>query len=229
MYFRDTFIHHTTPTPQEATITSASVNNLYWNCGNTIQINVSDQTKSIQVKASSTSVIQSRSDLKRFSIIPNGKTCVLSITTTDMDGTTFKWDRKFNVIKPPKPTIQLLVNGKEYNGVSPVPKKSRVVVRLKPDADFRAKFPKDARYMISNVDLLSQRSLGAPSKVGAFSGSGKDAIQGIPISLGNKLRADPPGTKVYFKIAKVYRVNFQNKKVEEKYSDRELYVGLVVK
>jgi hypothetical protein len=83
--------------------------------------------------------------------------------------------------------------------------------------------------MISNVDLLSQRSLGAPSKVGVFNGNGKDGIKGIPVALGNKLKSDSPGTKIYFKIDKVYRINFQNKKIEEKFADRDLYIGAVIK
>ena len=138
-------------------------------------------------------------------------------------------DVKYKVIKPPKPSIQLLVSGREYNGASPIPKKSSCVVRLKPDADFRAALPKDARYMISKVSLLSQRSLGAPSTVGSYSGSGKDAVKGIPVSLGNKLKSDAPGTKIFFKIDKVYRVNFQNKKVEVRFGDRELYIGAIIK
>lgn len=83
--------------------------------------------------------------------------------------------------------------------------------------------------MITKVDLLSQRSLGAPTTVDTYNGSGKDAVKGISVELGNALKQDSPGTKIYFKIDKVYRINFQGKNLEEKFGERELYIGAVIK
>jgi hypothetical protein len=161
--------------------------------------------------------------------VPTGKTCVLSVAS-NTNGQNIKIDDiAYKVIKPPKPDIVLLVNGKEYNGAAPISSKSNCVVRVRPDSDFLSALPRDARYLVSSVDLLSQRSLGAPSKVGVFSGAGTDGVKGIPVALGNKLKGDTPGTKIYFKIDKVYRINFQNNKIEEKFSDRDLYIGAVIK
>ncbi len=209
-------------------IISQSVDILYYNCGNTLNFDLEEGEAVPDIKASSANVLKSKSDERKFTVVPTGKTCVISCIINNEDSY-HKWDRKYKVIKPPKPEIQLLVNGKEYNGASPINKKSNVVLRLKPDADFKASMPRDARYMISNVDLLAQRSLGAPTKIGTYSGLGKDATKGIPIPLGNKLKADTPGTIIYFKIKSIYRMNFQNKKIEEKYADREFYVSAVIK
>ena len=210
-------------------ITSPAVDVLYWKCGNPIDLDLPNDWKLPKITASNAEVLQSNSDNKKFTIVPSGKTCILSNQATTSGGNLHQWDRSYNVIKPPKPDIELLVNGKLYNGASPISKKSQVVVRVKPNPDFLSSMPKDARYQISRIDLLSQRSLGAPTKVGTYNGAGKDASQGITINLGNKLKNDPPGTKIYFKIDKIYRVNFQNKKVEEKFSDRMLYAGAVIK
>jgi hypothetical protein len=210
-------------------ITSPALDVLYWQCGNPIDLDLPNNWKLPKISATNADVLQSNSDNRKFTIVPSGKTCVLNNQVTTTDGNLHQWDRKYTVIKPPKPEIELLVNGRLYNGASPISKKSRVVVRLKPNSDFGAALPKDARYQISRIDLLSQRSLGAPTKVGTYSGSGKDAAKGIPISLGNKLKQDTPGTIIYFKIDKVYRVNFQNKKVEEKFPDRMLYLSAVIK
>ena len=215
----------------EVVITSASVQNLYWNCGNALNVDVPALGDLYNPKfaASSATVLPSTSDKKKVTIIPTGRECILGVSSLT-NGQTIKIDDiKYKVIKPPKPEIQLLVNGKEYNGASPIPSKSNCVVRVKADSDFLSALPKDARYMISNVDLLSQRSLGAPTKVAAYSGGGVDGTKGIPVALGNSLKGDTPGTKIYFKIDKVYRINFQNNKIEENFADRDLFVGAVIK
>ncbi|MEM0996969.1 MAG: hypothetical protein AAGN35_07815 [Bacteroidota bacterium] len=215
----------------EVVITSASVQNLYYKCGNTINVDVPALGEFYNPKftASQAKVLPSKSDKRKVTIVPSGKKCVLGVSSLT-NGQNIKIDDvTYKVIKPPKPSIQLLVNNKEYNGAAAIPKKSRCVVRLKADTDFRAALPKDARYMVSNIALLSQRSLGAPTRVGSYGGSGKDALKGIPINLGNKLKSDPPGTKIYFKIDKIYRINFQNQKIPEKFGDRDLYIGAVIK
>jgi len=215
----------------EVVITSASVQNLYYKCGNIINVDVpalGDLYNPV-FSASNASVLKSKSDKKKITIVPSGKTCILGVSS-NTNGQKIKIDDiKYKVIKPPKPQIQLIVNGKPYNGTSPINKKSRCIVRIKPDSDFKAALPKDARYAVSKVQLKSQRSLGAPTTVGSFSGNGKNAEKGININLGSKLKSDPPGTKIYFKLDKVYRINFQSKRVEEKFGEIDLYIGAVIK
>lgn len=215
----------------EVVITSASVQNLYFKCGNIINVDVpalGDLYNPV-FTASSAQVLKSKSDKKKITIVPSGKTCILGVSS-NTNGQTIKIDNiKYKVIKPPKPQIQLIVNGKTYNGTSPINKKSKCIVRIKPDADFKSALPKDARYAVSKVVLKSQRSLGAPTTVGSFSGNGKNAESGITVNLGSKLKSDPPGTKIYFKLDKIYRINFQQKRVEEKFGEIDLYIGAVIK
>lgn len=215
----------------EVVITSASVQNLYFQCGNTINVDVPalGDLYNPKFSVSKGKALPSSSDKKKVTIVPTGRTCVLGVSSVT-NGQTIKIDDvKYNVIKPPKPTIELLVNGKPSNGAQPISKKSRVIVRLKADSDFKAALPRDARYAINKIELKVARSLGAPTNAGSYSGSGKDATKGIPITLGNKLKSDGPGTKIYFKIDKVYRINFQNKKVAENFGERDLYIGAVIK
>jgi hypothetical protein len=215
----------------EVVITSASVQNLYYNCGNTINVDVPALAEFYNPKftASDAQVLPSSTDKRVITIVPTGKVCILGVSSLT-NGQNIKIDDiKYKVIKPPRPLIVLEVLGKEYNGASPIPSKANCVVKIRPDADFRSALPKDARYALDGIDLLSQRSLGAPSKVASFSGSGKDAVAGVPCPLGQALKSDPPGTKIFFKIGHVYRVNFQNKKVEEQFGDRDLYIGAMIK
>jgi gliding motility-associated protein GldM len=215
----------------EVVITSASVQNLYANCGNTINVDVPalGEFYKPMFTATEAQVLPSSTDKRIITIVPTGKTCVLGVSS-NTNGQTIKIDDiKYKVIKPPRPEIVLTVLGKEYNGATPIPGKADCKVSIRPDNDFRNALPKDARYVIDNIDLLSQRSLGAPTKVAAFSGNGKDAVAGVSVPLGNSLKSDAPGTKIYFKIGTVYRVNFQNKRVEEQFGDRDLYIGAVIK
>lgn len=215
----------------EVVITSASVQNLYYNCGNTINVDVPalGEFYNPVLSATEADVLKTDSDKRKITIVPRGRTCDLSVSS-NTNSQMIKIDViKYKVIKPPKPSIVLTVNGQVYNGASPINSKSNCVVKVDADSDFRNALPKDARYMIPKVELLAQRSLGAPTKVSDFSGNGRDAQQGIPISLGNSLKSDPPGTKIYFKIEDVYRINFQNNKIKEQFGERDLYIGAVIK
>jgi gliding motility-associated protein GldM len=215
----------------EVVITSASVQNLYYKCGNIINVDVPalGEFYNPVLKGSSAEILKSSSDKRKVTVVPSGRKCILSVSS-NTNGRVIKIDDvKYNVIKPPRPEIQLIVNGKEYNGTSPINKKSRCVVRVKPDSDFKAALPRDARYAISQVKLLSQRSLGAPTTVGSYSGNGKNAEKGVNVNLGSKLKTDPPGTKIYFKLEKVYRINFKNQRVEEKFGEIDLYIGAIIK
>ncbi len=215
----------------EVVITSASVQNLYYGCGNALNVDCPalGEFYNPVFSATDADVIPDPSVKKKVVIVPRGKTCDLTVAS-NTNGQRIEIDKvKYKVIMPPRPSIQLLISGSEYNGAAPINKKATCTVKLKPDSDFAAALPKDCRYAISKVELLSQRSLGAPTTVDSYNGSGKDATKGITVDLGNSLKQDPPGTKIYFKIDKIYRINFQNKQMEEKFGERELYIGAVIK
>jgi gliding motility-associated protein GldM len=215
----------------EVVITSASVQNLYANCGNIINVDVPALGEFYNPKfaASSATVLPSTSDKRKVTIVPTGKTCVLSVSSLT-NGQNIKIDDiTYKVIRPPRPTLDLMVNGKLFNGATPIPAKAPCKIVVNPDNDFKSALPKDARYMVSNIKLLSQRSLGAPTTAASFSGAGKDAVAGINCDLGNALKGDGPGTKIFFNVEKVYRINFQNQKIEEPFSDKDLYIGAIIK
>jgi hypothetical protein len=133
------------------------------------------------------------------------------------------------VVQPPKPTIELSINGKTNSGVVPVSANSRVQVRVVPDADFKANLPDDARYTISSIDVLAQLSLGPPVKVNALNTNGKDATQAIMVSLGTQVRNARRGTKVYIRINDIYRHNFQNKRVPQPLGEAERMLSIVLR
>lgn len=215
------YVHDTVYQASSGFSLSNTTGCLYLQCGNVFSVDGIEDN--FEVKSAQVTVLNQQG-ANSFTIIPKENVVTVNLKAGDVDRSV-----EYCAVRPPKPEIEMLVNGQIYTGMAPISKKSNVLLRIKPDADFKTHFPTDSRYVIDQVDLLVQRSLGAPVKVGSFSGSGKDATIGIPVALGNKLKADPPGTKIYLKIGKVSRVNYQNMVVEEAFSERELVLSAIIK
>ncbi len=213
-------------------ITSAAVQNLYRSCANDINIDVpalGDQYNP-QVSASDANVIKSQQSKTKFRIVPTGKTCDVTVNSLTNGQNVKIGTVAYKVIEPPKPGIDMAVNGQRYNGASMVPNTSRVAVKLNPDADFAANLPADARYTIGSIDVLAQLSLGPPTKVNSVNCQGRDATKPIEVSLGTEVRQSRPGTKVFIQINKIYRINFENKTIEDsRFSLVEQTLSLTVK
>jgi gliding motility-associated protein GldM len=215
----------------EVVITSKSVQNLYRACGNKINIDVpalGDLYNPSISASGGADAIQDPANKKVFTIVPQGKECIVGVTS-NTNGQNLKIDDiKYSVIAPPRPQIQIIVNGKIYDGSTPIPKKSTLTVKIVPDKEFLEKLPADARYEIGTARVLVQRGLGVPKEVTNTNASGKDARTGISVPLGTSLQNDNAGTKIYVVVDKIYRVNFKSQKVEENFIETERMVGAVI-
>ncbi len=215
----------------EVVITSKSVQNLYRACGNKINIDVpalGDLYNPVISASGGADVIQDPANKKIFTIVPQGKECIVGVTS-NTNGQNLKIDDiKYSVIGPPRPSIQLIANGKPYDGTTPIPKKSNLTLKIVPDKEFLEKLPADARYEISQVTVKVARGLSAPKAVLNQSGSGKDARSGISLQLGVSLQNDDAGTKIYVEVDKIFRVNFKNQKIEESFGLTERIIGAVI-
>ena len=88
----------------EVVITSASVQNLYYNCGNTINVDVPALGDLYNPKftASSATVLPNATDKRKVTIVPTGRECILGVSSLT-NGQNIKIDDvKYTVIKPPK-------------------------------------------------------------------------------------------------------------------------------
>ena len=199
-------------------ITSASVQNLYRNCANDVNIRVPalGDYYNPKVSASSASVQGSQKSKEQFRIIPTGKNCVVSVSNVLNGKTTKVGDVPYKVIEPPKPSVAIGVNGKILQGPTPVRKGSRVQVTLIPDVDFKTALPSDARYQISKITVKAKLSLGAPRTVNSINSAGRDATRPITVPLGAQVNSAKSGTTVYIELEDIIRVNFQGKKIVDK-------------
>ena len=216
----------------EVVINSATVQNLYRECANDVTIDVPalGNFYNPKVSVSSGSVTTSPQNKKLFRVIPTGKKCEVRVSNVMNGATTSIGSVLYNVIAPPRPAIDMAVNGKQTNGSVPVPKNSRIQVRIVPDPEFRAALPSDARYEISKITVKAQLSLGPPETVNNINLSGRDATKAIQVRLGSRVQQAPANTKIYLEVDKIYRKNFQNKLIEERlFSLADKTLSLVVR
>jgi len=214
----------------EVVITSAAIQILYSQCGNDVNIDVpalGDQYNP-SVGIDKGSVIPNKNSKKKFRIVPTGRTARVAVSSVTNGQKLLIGNVDYKVIRPPKPGIDMRVNGKQVNG--PVPKTSRIQVRLQADQDFASALPADARYGIGSVEVKAQLSLGPPTTVNRVNTAGKDALKPINITMGTQVRQARAGTAVYIILNDIYRTNFQNKRiVDKRFSEVERTLQVVVK
>ncbi|MEL6674058.1 MAG: GldM family protein [Bacteroidota bacterium] len=215
----------------EVVVNSAAIQILYQECGNDVNIDVpalGDQYNP-KIAIDKGRVITNSKSRTKFRLVPTGRTAKVTVSSVTNGQTVKIDDVNYKVIKPPKPTIDMRVNGKKVTG-APVSKTSRVQVKLDADPDFKSSLPQDARYGIQGVEVKAQLSLGPPVTVNRINTAGKDATKAISVAMGTRVRQARAGTTVYIVLNDIYRVNFQNKRiVDRRFSEVERTLSLVVK
>lgn len=200
----------------EIVVTSATIQNLYRECGNMINIDVPalGELYNPVCTASEAEITPSKESKKKFLIVPRGKKCVVGVSSVTNGQTMKIGDVVYNVIDPPKPSLQLLVAGQMASAQTKVGKGTMVKLKVVPDPEFKSLLPMDARYEVSVVDVYKQCGLGPPTKAGSANLAGRDASgEGLDFPIPGDAFQCPSGSKIYFEVKEVVRKNFQSKKV----------------
>ncbi|MCB9233480.1 MAG: gliding motility protein GldM [Bacteroidia bacterium] len=204
----------------EVVIRSRAVQVLYKDCGNEISVDVPALQENYNPDFGGSAggrIIPVAGSKKDITIVPSARHFDLAVAS-NTNGQRIKIDNiKYNVIKPPKPSIEILgTNGQAYNGISAISKRGKVKIRVRPDEDFKAFLPKDARYRVKSVKLLYQSGMLPPKTITVINTTNMNIMNGIEVNLyEGDIRQSSPGDRVYIEIDKVFRVNFQNEEVEE--------------
>jgi gliding motility-associated protein GldM len=213
----------------EVRISSASIQSLYRHCSNPINIDVpalGDLFDPV-VSATQAQVRTSGQSRKRFMIEPTGQNCVLSVSNRAEGRVTKVEDIRYRVIEPPKPSIEMQVNGRSYNGAVPVARSSRVALRLIADREFAMAQPGDAQYEIGEVVILLQDQLGPARVVKTLNLQGQDATRLQQIPLGPEVQQARPGTQAFVQIREVYRKNYRGERIADtRFPELELTLSL---
>ena len=215
----------------EIVVTSEAIQILYQNCGNDVRIDVpalGDQYNPKVALKGGGDVRQSPKDKKVFRIVPTGRSAVVQVNTLTNGQNLNIGDVAYKVIRPPKPTIDIFVGGRPYDGAGFVPKRGAIGVKINPNADFASALPQDARYAVSGATVLDQLSLGPPKTLNRVGAQG-NAVKGFTVPLGREVGQARAGTTVFVRVEDIYRVNFAGKRVKEPFSELERTIKFNVK
>jgi gliding motility-associated protein GldM len=181
-------------------IQSASVQALYFKCGN--KLNVSVPALGAQYKpsfsASGASAIPG-SKTGDVTLIPNSREVTLNVSS----GGNAIGSQTFQVRPIPKPTIQCLVGGREANekqGTAGTLVRS-MTLKAVPDAGFATFLPEDARFRVTRYEVTLVR--GRRPALAPITVSGPQA------NLSSVVDNYREGDRLYVEVKEVQRMNFQ--------------------
>ena len=207
----------------EIVVTSEAIQILYQNCGNDVRIDVpalGDQYNPKVTLKGGGEILQSPRDKKVFRLVPTGRSAVVVVNTLTNGQNINIGEVAYKVIQPPKPSIDVFVGGRPYDGAGFVPKRGAIGIKITPNKDFRAALPQDARYAVSGATVLAQLSLGPPKVVNRV-GAQANAVKGFTVPLGREVGQARAGTTVFVRVEDVYRVNYAGRRVKEPFSELE--------
>jgi gliding motility-associated protein GldM len=209
---RDTIFPLTVPytvTKPVMQIQSASVQALYFKCGN--KLNVQVPALGAQYKpsfsASGASVITG-AKTGDVTLVPNSKQVTLSVSSS---GNAIG-SQTFEVRPIPKPDIKCVVGGREANEKqgTPITAVRNMSLKAIPDAGFAQFLPEDARYRVTQYEITLVR--GKRPAMPARTINGPDA------NLNDVVNSAREGDRLYIEVKEVRRLNFQNQQEEVKVS-----------
>lgn len=193
-------------------VQSASVQALYLNCGNFLNINCpalgTEYNPSFRATGGSASAGAKKGEV---TVVPTTPNVVLSVSS----GGVKIDDLKFKVRKIPKPEIVALAGNKPVNEKKGVraPGPRSIKMKAIPDESFKAFLPKDARYKVTKWEATLVRGKRPVDKKTFTSGTGNLS------SFASKAK---PGDRILIEVKQVKRLNFKNQSETVK-------VGLVLK
>ena len=181
-------------------IQSASVQALYFKCGNKLSVQVpalgAQYKPSFSASGASVIAGAQKGDV---TLVPNAKEVTLNVAS---EGNAIG-SQTFQVRLIPKPEIKCFVGGREANEKQGTPGTAVRSMLLKaiPDASFATFLPEDARYRVSRyeVTLVRGKRPALPTK----------AISGPQADLSDVVNAYRDGDRLYVEVKEVQRLNFQ--------------------
>lgn len=214
----------------EVVVRSEELQLLYKDCGNKVSVDVpalGDEYNPDFSRSKGGKVKKVSGSKKKIVIVPSQRNFLLSVYSRS-GGQSVKIDElKYNVIAPPQPQLVLEVGGREHDGASSINRRQRVKVRLKPDKEFYRTLKKDARYKVGTVKLMYQSGIQAPRTLQSKSGN---IMNGISFNLNQgALRQAPPGSKIFFEIEGVRRVNFEGRPININMSRRSRILAVNIR
>ena len=197
-------------------IQSASVQALYLNCGNEIQINVpalgSEYNPTFSARGGD---VVRGSKAGEVTIIPKSKKVDLNVSNAG----NFIGSQSFGVRQIPAPEIKARIRGKEIDAKTGIPVSTpSFSLDAIADASFAEFLPKDARFQVREAEI---------NLVRAGRGVSRQRVNSKDVNL-NKLAGKRKGDNIVIEIKRVARANFRGE-VEEFKNFAPRYITIPLK
>ncbi|QNH61964.1 gliding motility protein GldM [Hymenobacter sediminicola] len=200
---RDTTFNVTVPytvTKPVMQIQSASVQALYFKCGNKLSVQVPALGAQYDPSFSASGASTIKGSAKgEVTLVPNSKEVTLSVSS----GGNPIGSQTFQVRPIPKPEIKCIVGGREANEKqgTPITAVRNLSLKAIPDAGFATFLPEDARYRVSRyeVTLVRGKRPAMPTRT----------VNGPDVSLNDVVNSAREGDRLYIEVKEVQRMNFQ--------------------
>ena len=183
-------------------IQSASVQALYRNCGNALDVQVpalgAAYNPSFRIKGGTSQGGKGG----KVTVVPTAPSVDLSVYSAG----TYIGKQTFRVKQIPQPSLELRSGGKEIDlkrGVSKSTFPREITLNAVPDADFAQFLPKDARYRVTKWEVtLARGPRGIDTK----------RVTTTKASLSDWVSKFRPGDSIVIEAKEVQRMNFKNEK-----------------
>ena len=182
-------------------IQSASVQALYYQCGNKLSVQVPALGAQYQPSFGGSGASFITGQKGEVTIVPNTREVTLNVSS----GGNPIGSQVFKVRQIPQPTIKCFVGGTEADEKRGVPSGTlrSITMQAVADPSFKAFLPDDARFRVSRFEVTLAR--GRRPAAAPISANGPQVDVG---SLGNVARE---GDRLYIEVKGVQRQNFQGK------------------
>ncbi|MBO0358256.1 gliding motility protein GldM [Hymenobacter sp. BT186] len=201
---RDTTFKVTVPytiTKPVMQVQSASVQALYFRCGNKLSVQVPALGAQYDPSFSASGAATIKGSAKgEVTLVPNSKEVTLNVSS----GGNAIGSQTFQVRPIPKPEIKCIVGGREANEKqgTPITAVRNMQLRAVPDAGFATFLPEDARYRVSRYEITLVR--------GKRPAMPMIPVNGPTVDLSSVVNSAREGDRLYIEVKQVQRMNFQN-------------------
>ena len=207
----------------EIVATSEATQALYRSCLNPIRIDVPGlEDRELRLKAGGAGDgVKGRT----IALSPGGEAASVAVYLVDeAQGDVFLGTKRFSVVEPPRPEISVTNAGRALRNGDNLPKRRALVeFRIVPDAEFRSRFPRDARYSAGRATVYLRKGLTASQELGTFSLEG-----GQKLVLTRALRDAQPGDRLTIRLHGVVRINHAGRAVPVALSEASRTFGFVI-
>ncbi|RZJ94988.1 MAG: gliding motility protein GldM [Hymenobacter sp.] len=181
-------------------IQSASVQALYYKCGNKLSVQVPALGAQYQPSFSASGASLITGQKGEVTVVPNAREVTLNVSS----GGNAIGSQEFKVRPIPNPTIKCFAGGSEANEKQGTPGSQirSITLRAIPDPGFATFLPEDARYRVSQFTAVLAR--------GKRPVVGPKTINGPQGDMSDMVNAYKEGDRLFIEVQGVQRNNFQN-------------------